>query len=273
MTADQADPTHATRQGPGERLPGGLVAWLIATALSFGASSVRAQDAMPPDRLVGDIGVAAYHTRAIVRDQRDSTRLLPYAYADFGRLFARIDTLGVRLLPLGRGYLELVGRVSFDGFDPASTALHGLGERRDALPLGLGSYQRLPFGGLFLYGFHDFGRSGGHLLEAIYAARLEAGTARFYPQFGIEYRSAGMNRYFHGVSAAESAAHGTLPTYSPGGGTSPLAALMVQMPLSARVDLFVYGKRKWLSAAISDSPVIGRSHQDLLFAGVSYRFD
>ena len=43
--------------------------------------------------------------------------MLPYLFADYGRFFARVDTFGIKMLPIGNGYLELVGRVSQDGWN------------------------------------------------------------------------------------------------------------------------------------------------------------
>ena len=78
-----------------------LLAWL-----ALFASSLAFAQADPIDyRLVGDIGGAVYSTQSIVLSKSSQTRLLPYAYLDYGRFFARVDTFGLKTVKLGNGYL------------------------------------------------------------------------------------------------------------------------------------------------------------------------
>lgn len=126
-----------------------------------------------PHGIAGDIGMGAYYTGSIVRGTSDKTSVLPYGDFEYGRMFARVDTLGIKTLPMGNGYFELVGRISQDGFDTNTPGLLGLRKRETSIPLGVGTLQMTPLGGFMLNAFHDVRQSRGELFEAIYAAELE----------------------------------------------------------------------------------------------------
>jgi outer membrane protein len=134
-----------------------------------------------PSQIDGDLGGSVYLSQGIVHGQRVSQMVLPYAYFDAGRFFARVDTFGVRILPLAYGYLEFVGRASFEGYRTSDTRLHGIHDRSNPVPLGISSYQETPMGAFFLYAFHDQ-TSSGSLLEISYATALNVGNWTVYPQ-------------------------------------------------------------------------------------------
>jgi len=126
-----------------------------------------------PLRIDGDIGAAAYYTRSIVRDKSEPATVLPYGYFDYGRAFLRIDTFGIKTARIGYGYLELAGRVTLDGFKTDTAGLHGLGNRQNSMPLGMGTFQETPIGGFFLNAFHDINQSRGNSYEAIWAGEWQ----------------------------------------------------------------------------------------------------
>ena len=219
------------------------------------------------DRLTGDLGAGVYRIDSNGPDAHRHNQVLPYAYADYGRFFARLDTFGVKTARMGYGYLELAGRVSLDGFD----AKRGVQRRSDPIPLGIGTYQETPIGGFFLNVFRDFNKSHGTLAEAIYAAQIDVGPVSFYPQVGVEYRSGSYNDYFVGVSASEAAASG-LRQYSAGASTSPTLGLAADVPLTGDWHLNLHLRRKWLDNAVGDSPLVRRHTDDTAIVAVSYRF-
>ena len=77
--------------------------------LAAAGADLPAQDTPHGSR---DIGVAVERTQASAPGGAARTRALPYLYGDWGRVFVRVDTFGVKLVPLGWGALELVGRAS-----------------------------------------------------------------------------------------------------------------------------------------------------------------
>ncbi len=250
------------------------LAWALAPVVSCSmlmSGMAAAQVAPLPDHLVGDVGAAAYFTQSVIRSKSNETRALPYGYFDYGRFFARVDTLGIKTAKLGYGYLELSGRISQDGWRADTPALAGLSDRKTAIPLGLSTFQETPYGGIFLNAFVDANKSHGTLLEATYAAQFKLGSWSFYPQLGVEYRNAKYTNYFYGVSPAESAASG-YAAYNAGASTTPVLGLGVDVPLGEPWVLSMQFRRAWLASSVRSSPLVSRSTQDTGFIAVSYRF-
>ncbi len=224
-----------------------------------------------PLRIDGDIGLGGYYTRSILRGKSEPAAVLPYGYFDYGRAFVRIDTFGIKTVPMGYGHLELVGRVTLDGFKADTASLQGLTDRKDSIPLGIGTFQETPIGGFFVNAFHDVNKSRGNLFEAIYVGELKSSRFVFYPQAGAEYLSGQYVSYYYGVSAAESAAS-RYAAYQSGGAFNPFLAVLVDTTLTKDYHLNFYLRHKWLAGAVSDSPIVGRKNMDTAFISLSYRF-
>jgi hypothetical protein len=101
---------------------------------------------------------------------------MPYLNFTWGPVFARIDTFGVQLAPLGDGALELVGQYRGDGY-----RVPGLRRRDDAIPLGLGTLQVTPVGAFGLNVLGDLGPSGGLIVQARYLAQFRLGRTTLFP--------------------------------------------------------------------------------------------
>lgn len=222
------------------------------------------------DRFTGDVGLGVYARTGIVRGAGSATLALPYVYGDWGRFFGRTDTFGVKTLPVGLGHLELVARVSTEGFDADTSELRGLRDRSNPLPIGVGTFQRTPLGGVFLYALHDF-TSGGHYLEGTWGTRFDAGPVALYPLLGVEYRSGAFVRHLYGIDAAESAASG-YAAYAPGGSTVPMAGLAASVRISGPWMLQAQWRHRWLDDAIGDSPIVSARSQDSGHVAVTYEF-
>jgi outer membrane protein len=242
-------------------------------ALCFGIAHAQNQAADEPFplKLDGDIGLGVYYTRSIIRDRRESALVLPYTYFDYGRLFARIDTFGVKTLKIGYGYLEFAGRVEFDGFKTDTPGLQGLHGRKNSLPLGIGTLQETPVGALFLNAFHDVNKSSGNLFDVTYIGRFTTQSITVYPQAGVEYLSKRYVDYYYGVSTQE-ASSGRHGRYQPGGALNPFVAVMMEIKITADWNLNLFARHKWLAASIHDSPLVGQKGMDTVFASLAYRF-
>ena len=139
-----------------------MLGFLIS--ILFGCMA-QAQSEELPLRIDGDIGLGSYYTRSIVRGKTDQADILPYGNFDYGRIFMRIDTLGIKTMKLGYGYLEIAARFSQDGFSTNVNNLHGLGNRQTSIPMGLGTLQITPIGAFYINCFHDINKSRGNLFE------------------------------------------------------------------------------------------------------------
>ena len=150
----------------------------LAAALAAGSGVAGAQGQA---RFVGELGAGVFASQSIARGHDTQFTVMPYVYGEYGRWFARVDTFGLKTLPLGNGHLELVARFSTEGFKADRPPLTGLRNRANPSPLGLGSAQTLPFGRLFVYAMHD-PSSGGTLVEATFGTRVQEYTPPKYKE-------------------------------------------------------------------------------------------
>lgn len=251
----------------------GLSICLAAGLFCAGTASAQNQagDDEFPSRVNGDIGLGVYYTSGIIRGRSESATVLPYGYFDYGRMFARIDTFGVKTVKMGYGYLELAGRVELDGFNTDTPGLQGLTRRKNSLPLGIGTLQETPVGAVFFNAFHDFNKSTGNLFDLTYVGKLSANGITFYPQVGAEYLSKQYVNYYYGVSTQEASAS-RYGRYQPGGAFNPFVAAMIETRISADWNLNLFLRHKWLAGSIHGSPIVDRKGMDTAFVSLAYRF-
>ena len=224
------------------------------------------------DRLQGDVGGFLSAAQSPIRGEPSHLLLLPYAYFDYGRVFARVDTFGFKTVRLAQGYLEVVGRVKFDGYlTSGNPAMSGIGDRQDSAPIGLGTFQLTHLGGLFLYGFHDMNLSKGNLYEATWVTRFRMGRFTLYPQLTMERYTKNYTRYYYGVSADESVRSG-YPAYAPKASTIVALRLLLEYPLGGGWISQLYVQRKRLGSAISDSPLVASKFVNNGYVTLAFRF-
>lgn len=238
-----------------------VAAVILAPALAHAQSTSS-------DHFVGEIGAMVVNTQALVKGAQSSTTALPYAYGDWGRFYARVDTLGIRLVPFQDGYLEMATRVSNEGFKSSKTAYPAAEDRSAPLPIGLGTFQRTSLGGLFAYAMYD-PQSRGQFGELNWAGQFGVGTVKFYPQLGVQYRSADYVRHLYGINATQSQATG-LAVYQPGASFTPMATLQASVPLSGPWSLQLQTRYRHLDDAVGHSPLVNRTSQVSGFAAVTY---
>lgn len=215
----------------------------------------------------GDIGIGVERTRASAPGASARTWVLPYAYGDIGRAFVREDTLGVRLVSVGWGAMELAARVSMEGSDGDSPRW---AHRSNPRPVGLGTFQETSWGGFFFDAFVDT-NSGGTLLETSYAAAVAFGPMTFYPQAGLTHRSARYVAHLYGVSAAE-AQTARETTYAPGASTTPLLQLSVELPLAETLVALAHAQVEPFDRALRDSPRVDTRSRASALVALAWRF-
>ena len=235
-------------------------------ALMAMGTAAQAQTAFP-DHFVGEAGGMLVGAQPLVQGASGTVSALPYVYGDWGRFYARVDTLGVKTLPMGGGHLELATRVSTEGFKAHKTDFATAGDRSVPVPVGLGTFQRTAVGGVFAYVFHDT-TSGGQLLELTWAGRMALGRATLYPQLGLERRSAAYVQHLYGVSAAQSSSG--LPTYQAGASTVPVLSLHASVPLQGPWALQLQTRYRAWDSAVRNSPLVDRVGQLSGYAALTY---
>lgn len=221
--------------------------------------------------LLGDAGIGDYYTHSLVSGSRNTQSTMPYLDIEYGRLFARVDTLGIKTSQLGYGHLELVGRISQDGFTTTAPNLAGIGKRANSVPVGIGTLQQTPLGGIMINAFHDINQSQGNLFELIYGGQLDLPRVTLYPLTGFEYQSENYVRYYYGVSPRE-AANSQYAAYQPAGAANGLIGLIADIQLSDEYHLNCNLRRKWLAHAIQFSPIVNQNYLDTAYISLSYRF-
>ena len=226
------------------------------------------------DHLQGQLGIFATAASSPIRGNTKNSTLLPYAYLNYERAFSRIDTFGIKTLPLAYGHLELVARIKRDGYQAIdNTQLTGITDRENSAPVGIGTFQLTPLGGLFLYAFYDANRSHGSIYEATYVSRFSLGEIKIYPQIGIEHLSLDYTGYYYGVSAAESVSSG-YAGYIPTASNNRMLSALIEIPISDKSWFAnIYMKRKWLGDAITSSPLTNTQFEDNGFIAITYRFE
>ncbi|MFA5825225.1 MAG: MipA/OmpV family protein [Gallionellaceae bacterium] len=241
----------------------------LCTALLSGTAQTEATEFKM--QIDGDIGLGGYYTRSIVKDNPDALSALPYMDFKYSRMFARIDTFGVKTLEFGYGYLELAGRFSQDGFNTNVPELEGLEKRQNSIPLGVGTLQVTPIGGFMINAFHDINKSQGDVFEMIYGGRLRLPRVTLYPLLGAEYRSKEYVRYYYGISAIDAANSG-YAAYEPAGAVTSLIGLIAEVRLTDDYYLNLNVRHRWLGDAIRRSPLVDQRYLDTGYIALSYRF-
>ena len=224
----------------------------VATAASL-AAACAAAFAEDASHYVGDLGIGVERTQASAPGAHARTWALPYAYGDWGSLFIREDTFGAKLVPVGRGALEVVGRVSTEGTDADGP---GLAHRTNPRPVGLGTFQETPWGGVFVDAFVDT-VSGGTLVEASYAAELPLGPVTVYPQAGLTRRSARYDAHLYDVHAAS---------------TTPVLQLSAEWPFADHWVVTAHAQWEPFSRLVSDSARVDAHARASALVAVAWRF-
>lgn len=222
-------------------------------------------------RIVGDVGLGLFHTGSISKGVESSNSFLPFVNATYGNLFARVDTAGMKVFPLAYGDVEISTRIGLEGFkqknEPYSVT------RTSPVPVGISTAQITPLGAFFVHGFHDF-KSGGILFDLNYAARFKLDSLTFYPQVGVERRSAKYVQYLYGVTQQEVAeSQNKLTSYAGGASTTPKIAMAVDYPIDRHNSLKLNIAKKWVDRSISDSPLVSSHSQTNVFLAIAHKFN
>ena len=236
-----------------------MMVWACVAALAQTGAAGAAE-------LSGDVGIGAVRSPRGIRGVPTRTDPMPYLNVTWGPVFARIDTFGVQLAPVGDGALELVGQYRGDGY-----RVPGLRRRDDAIPLGLGTLQVTPLGAFGLNVLGDLGPSGGLIVQARYLAQFRLGRTTLLPELGLEFEDASYVRYYAGVSGSDLATVG--PAYRSGAALNPHIGLLVETPLTDRIHLHAYWRAQFLDDAIRRSPLAtGDRVRSTVLLGLAYRF-
>ncbi len=216
--------------------------------------------------LSGDLGLGASWSQGRVRGEREKTSATPYLNLEYGPAFARVDTFGVKVLPVAYGHIEVAGQYRDDGYKVVN-----LGKRQDSLPFGVGTLQITPIGAFDVRGYHDFGKSAGTLWQARYLAEMSLGRVTVYPEIGAEYQSRRYTRYYYGTTDADAATLGS-SSYQPGSAVNLFAGLMVETRITRHGYTHLYVRRTVVGDSIAESPLVRGKGRNAALLAAGYRF-
>ena len=114
------------------------------------------------------------------------------------------------------------------------------------------------------------GNHDGYLAGLSFSVPLEAGPLQIEPEFGIEWHSAKVNRYYHGVGTTDATA--ARPLYAPDAGLNYEIGGTVTYPFADRHSLRLDASTEFVSSEVSDSPIVERSSRARFGIGYIYRF-
>lgn len=215
--------------------------------------------------LSGDVGMGASWSQSQIRGEHEETSAMPYLNIEYGSAFARIDTYGVKVLPVAYGHIEIMGQYRGDGYNVVN-----LGKRQDSLPFGVGTLQITPIGAFDVRVYHDFGKSDGTLLQARYLAELSMGRVTLYPEIGVEYQSRDYTRYYYGTTDADAATLQRI--YRPGSAVNLFAGIMIETRITQHWYTHLYLRHSVVDESITNSPLVTQKGHNSALLAASYRF-
>jgi len=215
-------------------------------------------------KLVGEVGMAVFHSGSLTTSEEGGTSLLPFMYATYGDFFARIDTIGMKIVPVGYGNFEISTRISLEGYNQTKTT--SVQKISNPIPVGISTSQITSYGAFFAHGFYDL-ISKGTLFDMAYAAKFNIGTLSIYPQIGIERRSEKYVQYLYGVNSINSPS-----SYTPGASIGPNNGITADYPLDNKNSVKFNLRKKWIDRNISDSPLVSSKSQINGFFAITHNF-
>lgn len=113
--------------------------------------------------------------------------------------------------------------------------------------------------------------SNGFIWDLAYLYRFELGDFSLTPGIGALWSSANQNRYYYGVSSAESSRSG-LNRYHPDDSWSPYLQLGADYKINTNWRASLVGRYSRLGSEVKDSPMVDNNSQLTVWTGVSYTF-
>jgi len=234
--------------------------WLAILTLVL-VTAVHAEESW----FTGDVGMAVLNTQGVVRGAHDRNDLIPYLAFDAGPMFGRIDTFGVRTLPVGYGHLEILAQFRNDGFSAP-----GLSRRQDSVPVGIGTLQVTPLGAFEFKLLRDLGPSDGMLLQARYLAEAKLNKLTLYPELGFEVMDRRYVDFYFGPRQSE--AGSGAQSWHASSALNAFVGVLAELPITGPWVLNAYARLTRMDDAIANSPLVSQSWRSTAMVALAYRF-
>lgn len=203
------------------------------------------------------------------KGHRTDTAVLPTFFYDNNHVYVEGDDAGIYLMHDDQNELRL--NVYYDDKEMVpSGQLSPFKKRKWSLMAGA-SYMRItPIGGFKVQIGHDvLGRTHGSMVKLGYLTEYKSGQWSVYPEVGMQWNDAKYNRYYYGVSAAESAQSG-LSTYNPKQSIQPYMSLNVNYDINKAWSVYMGLDAHYLAHEQYNSPMVKRHMNIEPSAGLLY---
>lgn len=188
------------------------------------------------------IGLSAYHVDAGFAKYEPETKIVPTVFYESQRMYVRGNQLGVNLIKSQDKELSAYVQTAGDPYNPKNAESdHQKLKKNNGSIMAGGSYLYVTrFGGLHAQMATEVaGNSGGggSLAKLSYLAKFKQGGLTVVPSAGVTWYDKNYNKYYYGISQAESDATG-LNVYQPNADFSPFISVMATYDMDDSLSLF-----------------------------------
>lgn len=216
------------------------------------------------------VGVAAQQAPQVGTDPQ--VVLLPFPSYRGERLTMDFGSVSYAVSQSEDVRISVDGQLRFDGYDPGdSEELGGLKERDLTLDAGLSLRMRKPWGTLnFRFLTDTLGVHDGYEFSAAYEYPVTLNRWTLVPSLGVTMPSDDMVDYYYGVRPGEATSR--RPSYKGSAVINTTIGATVLYELSDRWQVMGGGQYTDLGDEITDSPIIERDYQMIVYSAIVYRF-
>lgn len=252
----------------------GVLSSLLISITTAYAAPLFSHNIAKDDEAQLSIGINAVVTQSAYETDGSTVEVLPSAFFDNNRLYARGNQFGVYAINDGSNQLSAYVQTNGTAFDPsdAKNGLNKLDERKKTIVAGAEYLKITPFGGFRVQAAHDVvGDSKGNIARLNYVAKYNNDRLTLYPTVGLEWHDSKYNNYYYGVSKKESA-HSGVASYQPSNSIHPYVAVSAHYDINDRFTGFAYQSLSYLTDEQYDSPMIDSHTESKTALGLLYKF-
>ncbi len=220
------------------------------------------------------IGINALYEEQGFRDYDNKVAILPSAFYESDKVYARGNRLGYKLWKDDKNELSVVTQYNGINYDPdnASDSFGNLDERKASFFAGASYIRITPIGALRGQVFTDaFGDSDGTLARLTYIGKYQHENLVLYPSAGVQWQDKKYNDHYYGVTKAESDKTG-IAQYTAKDSIHPYVNIMGMYEMNDNWGLFFNQNIAYHSDEQFDSPKVDSRTKFTSIVGLTYNF-
>lgn len=200
---------------------------------------------------------------------------LPYLGYDNGRVYIAGTEGGLYFINNDHHELKVKAYYYPDEFvasDARTASLRKLSDRHSTLMSGISYMYTGTWGAIATSAAVDtLNNSKGVVTNVAYFAKEVRGNVTFVQEIGVEWSNSQQNRYYYGISTAESQRSGERQ-YRPGSDFTPYANVALDYLFTSRWETYAELSGKYLPSTVRNSPMVNKTISLALTVGVIYNF-